>query len=270
MNKYIGFIAIVAFMGASCQQNEKVNPPKKVMEEVVETVYEKEGIRLSTNSLASNFDQAQLNLIAPDNHLLNAGEQIFRFEVQNFELGANTVDVLSGQCANSNKGQHIHFIMDNEPYSAHYEAEFKQNMTEGHHVLLAFLSRSYHMSVKNKSAYVLKEYTVGEAVDNFDENAPHLFYSRPKGDYIGAEAKKILLDFYLLNTNLEEEHYSVSAIINGIEFKLAKWEPFFIEGLPNGANTIQLILKNKEGNVVKSPFNSIERTINVKYNEESI
>ena len=42
---------------------------------------------------------------------------------------------------------------------------------------------------------------VGNRTDtlHFDPHAPLLTYSRPKGDYNGADADHILLDFYLAN-----------------------------------------------------------------------
>jgi len=55
-------------------------------------------------------------------------------------------------CANSGKGQHIHLIIDNEPYAAKYEAEFEYDVADGTHYLLAFLSRSYHESIKHPTA----------------------------------------------------------------------------------------------------------------------
>ena len=132
-------------------------------------------------------------------------------------------------------------------------------------MLLAFLSRSYHESIKHKPAYVLSEFNVGEAKDNFDEKAPHLFYSRPKGDYVGdKETKRLMLDFYLTNCDLSAKGYKVRATVNGNTFTLDKWAPYVIEGLPLGEAKVKLELLDKNGKLVKSPFNGVERTANLK------
>ena len=47
----------------------------------------------------------------------------YAFNVANYELSKQTTDSHSGECANSDKGQHIHFIMDNKPYQALYKPE---------------------------------------------------------------------------------------------------------------------------------------------------
>ncbi|MCB0509829.1 MAG: phosphopeptide-binding protein [Chitinophagales bacterium] len=271
MKKYLAFISLATLFLFACKENSNnTEILEESPEELVEIVMEKDGIKLSSNQNATEFKNASLSLIAPESGVQDTGTQTFRFEVMNYDLAVPTSDVLSGQCANSGQGQHIHYIWDNEPYTAHYEAEFEKNINEGHHVLLAFLSRSYHMSLKNPEAYVLTEFNTNAAEDNFDEHAAHLFYSRPKGTYEGADANKVMLDFYLVNTNLEDQGYTVRATINGVSFDLEKWMPYFIEGLAEGENTIALELLDAEGNLVSSPFNPVERKIIVKYNSETI
>ena len=78
----------------------------------------------------------------------------FSFEVsgENYELGEQTPDAGTKMCANSAEGQHIHLIIDNAPYAAKYVAEFEHEVAEGDHYLLAFLSRSYHESIKTEEA----------------------------------------------------------------------------------------------------------------------
>jgi len=45
----------------------------------------------------------------------------FEFDVKNYELKMQTADNANKMCNNSDKGQHIHFILDNGPYKALYE-----------------------------------------------------------------------------------------------------------------------------------------------------
>ena len=94
-----------------------------------------------------------------------------------------------------------------------------------------------------------------------DLEAPHLFYSRPKGTYKGADTEKVMLDFYLLNTTLSAEGNKVKATINGQEFTIDTWQPHFVEGLPMGENSFKLELVDKDGNYIEGPFNRVERTV---------
>ena len=160
--------------------------------------------------------------------------------------------------ANSDKGQHIHVIIDNEPYSAHYESDVTKKFDQGEHVMLAFLSRSYHESVKNENSFLVRKLKVGEPNDNqkmdVDFEAEHLFYSRPKGTYEGKDTKKVLLDFFLVNTDLSKDGNKVLARINGQEFEIAKWQPYLIEGMPMGKNTIELQLVDKDDKPVERSY----------------
>jgi hypothetical protein len=230
-------------------------------------LFEKNGLKIYELKGSPEYAEAELELESPKNGAtLPEGKDTFRFEVEKYTLGAQTPDAEQKLCANSAKGQHIHFIMDNAPYAASYNTEIVSDLKPGHHVLLAFLSRSYHESLKHKKAYVLKEFSVGaNATDNFNDKAPHLFFSRPKGEYIGdKETQKLMLDFYLVNCTLSPGGYKVRATVNGTEFIFTKWVPYVIEGLRLGDVKVKLELLDKSGTPVKSPFNGAERTVTLK------
>jgi hypothetical protein len=228
-------------------------PPKPYSEEV-------NGIKVTEAPNSPEFPDAKLKLISPPKDtILKAGEYPFHFHVENYTLGSMTEGYFKMHCANSAKGQHIHFIMDNTPYFASYDSAFKRPVANGKHLLLSFLSRSYHESIKNKDAYILTQLVAGKKTDtipDFDLNAQYLFYSRPKGDYVGdEETKKLLLDFYLVNTTISPDGNKVKATINGNEFILTKWVPYMIEGLPMGDNKIDLQLIDKDGKLIPGIFN---------------
>ncbi len=184
-------------------------------------------------------------------------QYMFSFDIDDYNLGIQTNKDFEYTLANSAKGQHIHFIVDNGPYSAHYDQNFSKNVEEGD-VILAFLSRSYHESVKNNQAYVLTQ--VGEK-NNIDLSNEFLFYSRPKGKYTGDDTKKLLLDFYLVNTNISPDGNKVRATINETEFIIDEWAPYYIEGLPLGEVSIKLELIDSTGNLIKTPFNPSNRKV---------
>ena len=195
---------------------------------------------------------------------------MYEFDVTDYELGAKTEGFRRRGIANSGKGQHIHFIVNNGPYAAHYMPDVSEELVNGNYVVLAFLSRSYHESLKNPEAFMVENITVGDVpTEEVDLSTPHLFYSRPKAKYIGEDAVKILLDFYLLNCTLSREGYTVRLTIDDEhKFTLKEWVPYYIEGLSMGAHTIKLELRDAEGNLVDSPFNGVSRRIVLEAAEE--
>lgn len=230
------------------------------------TVYNKNGIKVYELKGSPDFPEAKLSLTSPANgSTLPEGKSTFKFAVENYTLGMQTPDADQTMCANSSKGQHIHFIMDNKPYKASYTTDIEDELKPGHHVLLAFLSRSYHESLKHKTSYILKEFNVGNAKDDFDENAPQIFYSRPKGEYIGdKETQKLMIDFYLVNCDLSAKGYKVRATVNGNQFTLTKWAPYVIEGLPLGEVKVKLELLDKNDQLVNCAYNGVERTATLR------
>jgi hypothetical protein len=223
---------------------------------------ENNGIRFTPFEDSPKNPEAMMQLKSPvTGSTVPSGAVAFDYDITNFQLTKMTGGMHAGEMANSEKGQHIHNIVDNEPYTAHYTTEFTKNIPDGQHVVLSFLSRSYHESLKHLGAHDLRVITVGKVTTplNFDTRAPHLFYSRPKDTYTGKDAQKVMLDFYLVNTTLAPDGNKVRATINGTEFMLDRWAPYMMEGLPMGENTLKLELVDANGKLIPGPFNSVTR-----------
>lgn len=263
--KILGTAAVAFLIAVSCQ------PKKTENDEVIVTDMETDAmasISIEKFTGSPAYASSSLELAQPsDMNIASAGEVGFTFEVGDYELGAQTEkNGVAAMLANSGDGQHIHFIVDNGPYSAHYEPAFNKELSQGTHYIVAFLSRSYHESVKNANSYVAKKIVVGEAGDDMgvDLDQPTMIYSRPKGEYVGADTENLMLDFFLLNTTLSESGNKVRATINGQEFMITEWAPYIIKGLPKGEATIKLELLDADGNLVPGGFNEVTRTVTLK------
>jgi hypothetical protein len=234
--------------------------------EAMDNQAEERGITFTPITDTPDFPDAILEMNQPtDGSNVQPGNVRFSYNVKNYELGAQTEDAHERHLANSHQGKHIHLILNNEPYTAHYEPEFQRELQAGHYVALSFLSRSYHESLKHPSAYILRQFRIGNASSEpVDLNAPHMFYSRPKGDYEGEDTHKVMLDFYLVNTELSPNGNKVRATINGEEFMIDEWQPYAMEGLPMGETTIKLELLDQNNNVIPGPYNTVTRTITLK------
>jgi hypothetical protein len=204
-------------------------------------------------------------------------------------------------------GNHIHVILDNQPYEAYYELDqaFElRNVTAGKHTLRVFPSRPWHESYKNDGAFQMVTFNVeggGEAnkptttntgqtmannnslpggqppregkdvapgtAGDVDPAKPLLTYSRPKGEYKGADADPIMIDFWLSNAKLKGDggEYRVRYIIDDDAAKyIDKWEPIWLSGWTNGTHSVRLELLDKDGNPVENGgYNTTTRDITV-------
>jgi hypothetical protein len=172
-------------------------------------------------------------------------------------------------------GQHIHFILDNEPYQAHYSSTepfvFK-NVSAGPHVIRAFPSRPWHESVKQDDAFSIVQFYVKDKSGTplVDATKPMLVYSRPKGEYLlskppfGQPVQGILIDWFTKNVRLgKQTGYTVRATIDGTAHTFLEWRPHYVQGLGEGEHTFKLELLHN-GAPVEGNFNTTERKITIK------
>lgn len=221
------------------------------------------------------------------------------------ELAGDLKGYKPGMNEGSHTGNHIHVILDNQPYEAYYnlDQEFElRNVADGVHTLRVFPSRPWHESYKNDGAFKMVKFTVkngggdaekpattatGETMANantakptpegkemkestageVDPTKPLLTFSRPKGEYKGADASDIMVDFWLHNAKLigDGGDYRVRYTIgNGEPRFIEKWEAIWLSRWPEGKHTIKLELVDKDNNVVENGgYNTTSREITV-------
>ena len=98
-----------------------------------------------------------------------------------------------------------------------------------------------------------------------DLTKPLLTYSRPKGEYAGADADPIMIDFWLVNARLGTDYRVRYTVDDGAPGFINVWDPIWLTGWTAGKHTVKLELVDKNGQVVENGgYNSTTREINVK------
>ena len=188
-------------------------------------------------------DEAQptLKVVSPAKDAVIAGSKV---EVK-LDLSGDLKGYMPHKDPATGKGNHIHVILDNQPYEAYYELgqPFElRNVVAGKHTLRVFPSRPWHESYKNNGAFQMVTFTVkgggdaakptttnsGQTMANnnsspatttpregkdfpastageVDSTKPLLTYSRPKGEYKDADADPIMIDFWLTGAKLKAD-----------------------------------------------------------------
>lgn len=246
-----------------------------------------------------------LKIVSPANNATINGSTV---EVK-LSLGGDLKGYMPHKDPATGKGNHVHVILDNQPYEAYYEIgqPFElRNVVEGKHTLRVFASRPWHESYKNDGVFQMATFTVkgggdaskpttatgGQTVAKnspspaaspaapregkdmpsstagaVDATKPLLTYSRPKGEYKGADADPIMIDFWLSNAKLKDDggEYRVRYIIDNDEPRfIDKWEPIWLSGWTSGKHTVRLELLDKDGKPVDNGgYNTTSREITV-------
>jgi hypothetical protein len=184
------------------------------------------------------------------------------------------------------KGNHVHVILDNQPYEAYYELgqPFElRNLAAGKHTLRVFPSRPWHESYKNDGAFQMVKFSVkgggdaskptttnsgqtmappregkdfpASAAGDVNSSKPLLTYSRPKGEYKDADADAIMIDFWLTGAKLKGDggEYRIRYIVDDDEPRfIDKWEPIWLSGWINGKHTVRLELLDKDSRPIEN------------------
>ncbi len=276
MKQVIYLLAGATLMFTACGNEESREDAAENME-TTETVIKATPVSMTEVKGSPDFFNATISLdkvsTQPD------GENVkvtFDFGVKNYALKKQTEDAETKMCNNSAQGQHIHFILDNEPYAALYDPTHTVSLAKNtEHYLLAFLSRSYHESLKNKAAVLMYHFKIdenGKVVKLDDPGTPMVFYSRPKGNYVGeADMANLLFDFYPWNTELSGNGNKVLAHIQAdnidTTISVDKWQAYFLHNLPAGKPKITLTLVDKDGNKIDGPMTEVTREFTLAVEE---
>ncbi|MCB0639569.1 MAG: hypothetical protein KDC54_23245 [Lewinella sp.] len=255
----LSLLALLAlFFTTACGPTESTADDMGAEEEMTEEVPE---ITLTPMPASPDYPDAAITSMT-----FTDGKFSFAIAGDSYKLGMQTSDAPSKMCANSAQGQHIHLIVDDEPYAAKYEADFDYEIPDGEHYLLAFLSRSYHESIKHAGAATAVHAMISgnSMTETKPIDSPMLFYSRPKGTYVGDDAKNLMLDFYLVNATLGND-YKVKVEVDGEEVAtVANWQPYFFQNMPMGEHKITLTLLDAQGQPADVPLNPVSRMITLQ------
>jgi hypothetical protein len=177
-------------------------------------------------------------------------------------------------------GNHLHVILDNEPYEACYEVTqpfVLQKVAPGPHTLRVFASRPWHESYKNSGAFQSVSFTVRgdeksksattESMGEVDPTKPLMTYSRPKGEYKAEDADPIMIDFWLSNARLKGDggELRIRYFIDDDDPRyIDKWEPVWLKGWTPGKHTVRLeLLGADQYPIQKGAYNITTREITI-------
>lgn len=290
LNQMTMLASALLIAGAGCERNQT-----EVSEESIPGVkpgesearlYEPENPPahdFTTTKPSANSEQAMTSHVAPTPNQLEHDDDVpdVKLSIVRPDEGAVISDAedveleldLQNYRTGKNIGQHVHVVVDNEPYVAYYDLSQPlkiDNLTPGTHVIRVFPSRHYHLSIKQPGAFDMVTFHVGKEPSGaakaaaVDPRRPLLTYSRPKGEYPYEARDAILLDFYLTNARLGPKQRVVYSV-DGEETTLTEWKPVILPALEPGEHEIGLKLVDARGKVIDNGgFNEVTRTITIQ------
>lgn len=219
-----------------------------------------------------------------EGEVLSSGPVWIQLRVDGYSLGSSSSFDRADELVDSDLGQSIHVIIDNDPYfpinhpaidpfdeegyfyDTSYKFEVPFSLKEGMHVLRAFPARSFGESLKGETTFQAVTFYVGKRKNslNVSLSKPYLTYNEPSGQIRWVANKPVLIDFYLTHCELSPDGYKVRLSVDKEKIgMLTSWQPYYLYGLKKGSHAIRMELLDKKDRVVPGLFNDVTRTIAV-------
>jgi hypothetical protein len=212
-------------------------------------VLEKNGLVLKEVSDIPPFRDVKVELMHKNVKFRN-GVNKLEFTIDKFILGEKTVAEDEVRLSKENGGQYLMVVGNEgeENFSGHVKKKF--DLGENH--LLAFLCRSYGISLKSGGCYTFHEIKVDDLDGSIktDTKQPFLYLNEPKKNEKLTVYDPVLLDFYLVNFVINEGGNYLKLTVDKTEFKLTKWSAFVITGLSVGEHVFTLQVFSKDGKIM--------------------
>ncbi len=179
---------------------------------------------------------------------------------------------------NQPPGSYVQLVLDGKPVEplTSFRGGIKltdlagpEGLSEGEHVLVAFVCLSNRQSVKAPGGISVHRFWIGKKTDGaYQSTAPMLVLGGPYGKYSGGSADEILIDYYLLNAAVGDKDHAVRMTLKGpglpeegTERFTREWRPWNIVSPHNGEYTLKIELLDQSGNT--PPGGAIVRTFTV-------
>jgi hypothetical protein len=201
---------------------------------------------------ASGWSQAYTRIVSPVQTQCVTGPDV---KVQ-FEAGG--VSLAPG-------GYNLHFKLDDEPFQVQYNgnrAHVFRNVLPGTHTVRMYIANAQHEAIPGTLSTVSFNVAHYGGANLPAPGAPMLTWNLPQGEYLGADALNVTLDFLLTNATLSPGGLQVAYYVDGRRFLIQdNCYVRHIKDLAPGLHRVRIELQDANGDLIPGAFNSGERVI---------
>lgn len=194
-------------------------------------------------------------------------------------VSATKVRYKVGNWGDMPEGAYLQFVLDGKPFRPvkdPSEAIMLQDiaggeLSEGEHIIAAFVNRANHESVKGERAVAVRRFWTGKRTPGgWDSNRDAIMIlGSPHGTIDGSD---VIIDWYVLNALISDKEYSVRVKLEGpgikaegIQRVITEWKPWIMLSAHDGEYTINTQLLDANGDVVPGALNDLTRKFTVKH-----
>lgn len=263
MQKFL-VVSLISFLFVACNQNNTVdislNEVEKAFSEIQpRIVLENQEVNLIQATDFPLFLDTKLSMIS-DTNTFQFGPNNLELKLENYNLGGGTTDQDKKKTRLYETGQFLYFLKDKKYIGKKKDLNLNFDLKRGINSFFIAPSRSYEMSIKNNQSWLAFELNVTDTKERAKYSSitePGIFICSPSGIYNEGISDRLLLDFFIINTELSSNGNKVKLTIdNSVNFTLDTWSPFYIEGLKDGKHFLKIELLDKDGKKIEGKYTS--------------
>lgn len=173
-----------------------------------------------------------------------------------FRLGGKSCSI--DQSIQYDQGNHYNISIND---SIHLRAAYNKinlSLNDGEYNIIAAPNSDQFIGAKEANSIFSRTLTIrnGAAIRSNTLEIPYILINSPNNGPIESSNNSILLDFSMINTNIDTAGNFIEIKINNttLSQKIYKYESYLIEGLEHGKHKLGLQIKNKFGQNISSLF----------------
>ncbi len=276
MKRALKYFCLVIIFCSCGSENKSDYSDQEIADELQKQVirpviYEKGNITLTELFDFPHFKDVSIEPMK-ENVVFRHGENKIEFSVRRLLLGRKTVAENELGIKVNERGQYLSLCKTkNGVVEQFYSSTVNTDLSKGDNNLLLFLCNSTGISLKEKASYTYINAFTNDKDGELKkaDSSPFLLLNSPKNGEFYKLKSKVLVDFLIINAAIKKGNNYVLLKVNDLEFKIDRWSPFVIEGLPYGVHKISVEAFNAKGVALKGD-KMIASSVEIEIKEDAV
>ncbi len=256
MNKFLGFLFVIALITVSCSTDKKGLNEEDVISigDSTSQAGDLPKVNFYQSVDSSQIPDAILELYTPlGNQVFKAGKVPFEFNIKNYpyDLGGNQDFKLFN-------------ILNGSDPVGFGSPIFQRELTVGSYRIVAYLVDENGLALKNFGNYMDRDFQVGESRPFPYSAEPYLALNYPRNGQIFENGNEVIIDFLVVGGDMKLDGLKVSVAINDLSYEVKEMSPIRVANLPKGEYQVRVRLQRTDGKELEGPFSTVSKSIIVR------
>ncbi|WP_185974412.1 hypothetical protein [Litoribacter populi] len=245
----LAFVLVFTFIGC---ENKRERKSENIVTSPAEGDTEEHSVQFYTYTEHSDYPDAILEMYSPlGNQNFSSTKVPFEFNVKNYPFGEKGM------------GFQLKMILNGNDPIGYNMPIFQKELNQGTYRAVAYLVDEEGLALKEFGNYVDRDFRVMDSQPFPENDEPFMILNLPLNGQEYGEGEEVIVDFMVLDGELQSDGYKVKIKLNGYEFTTDEMEPIRVDQLPAGEYDLEVGLIKADGSDLEGVFTSARKQIKV-------